>query len=97
MGLYPQIPGRAELVLGSPFFKTIHIRRPAGDIVINAHGADTNAPYIQGLKVNGKPTTKTWLPETFVEHGGTLDLELSTSPDKQWGTNPEDAPPSFEP
>jgi putative alpha-1,2-mannosidase len=47
--------------------------------------------------LNGKPTTKTWLPESFVEHGGTLDFTLSTTPNKQWGTNPDDAPPSFEP
>jgi putative alpha-1,2-mannosidase len=97
MGLYPQIPGRAELVLGSPLFPSIHIRRSAGDIIIHATGAATNAPYIQSLKVNGKPTTKTWLPETFVEHGGALDFTLSPTPNKQWGTSPQDAPPSFEP
>jgi putative alpha-1,2-mannosidase len=95
--MYPQIPGRAELVLGSPIFKSIHIRRPAGDIVINAPAAETNAPYIQGLKLNGKPTTRTWLPESFVEHGGTVDFDLSTTPNKKWGINVEDAPPSFEP
>jgi putative alpha-1,2-mannosidase len=43
------------------------------------------------------PTTKTWLPESFVEHGGTLYFTLITTPNKQWGTNPHDAPPSFEP
>ena len=80
IGMYPQIPGRAELVLGSPLFRTIHIRRPAGDIIIHASGSDTTAPYIQSLKLNGKPTTKTWLPESFVEHGGTLDFTLTTRP-----------------
>ncbi|QNI34725.1 glycoside hydrolase family 92 protein [Alloacidobacterium dinghuense] len=97
MGMYPEIPGRAELVLGSPLFTAIHIRRAAGDIVVKAHGAGTNAPYVQSLKVNGESTMKTWLPENFVEHGGTLEFELSGTPDKQWGTKAEDAPPSFEP
>ncbi|HEY3628548.1 MAG TPA: GH92 family glycosyl hydrolase [Terracidiphilus sp.] len=97
MGMYPEIPGRAELVLGSPLFTSIGIRRTAGDIVIKAHGADTNAPYVRSLKVNGKDTTKNWLPEDFVEHGGTIEFELSTTPDKNWGTRAEDAPPSFEP
>ena len=97
MGMYPEIPGRAELVLGSPLFTTIHIQRPAGDILVSAHNAGTNAPYVQSLKVNGKSVTRTWLPESFVEHGGTLDFELSTSPNKQWGTSPDDAPPSFAP
>jgi putative alpha-1,2-mannosidase len=97
MGMYPEIPGRAELVLGSPLFTSIGIRRTAGDIVIKAHGADTNAPYVRSLKVDGKDTTKNWLPEDFVEHGGTIEFELSTTPDKNWGTRAEDAPPSFEP
>ena len=97
IGMYPEIPGRAELVLGSPLFTQISIRRPAGNIVINANGAATGSPYIQSLKVNGNDSTKTWLPETFIEHGGTLDYQLSASPDKTWGTHPDDAPPSFEP
>lgn len=97
IGIYPEIPGRAELVLGSPLFSRVTIRRQQGDIVVSANGADTNAPYVRGLKVNGKTSARTWLPESFVEHGGTLDFELSGSADKTWGTAPEDAPPSFEP
>lgn len=97
LGMYPEIPGRAELVLGSPLFSTIHIRRAAGDIVVKAPDAETNVPYVQSLKVNGESTTKTWLPESFAERGGTLEFDLSATPNKQWGTNAEDAPPSFEP
>ena len=97
IGMYPEIPGRAELVLGSPLFTSIHIRRPAGDITVKASGAGTNQPYVQSMRLNGASTSKTWLPESFVEHGGALEFELSATPDKQWGINPEDAPPSFEP
>ena len=97
MGMYPEIPGRAELVLGSPLFSTIHIRRAAGDIVVKAHGAGTNTPYVDALKVNGKSATRTWLPESFVERGGTLEFNLSATPNQQWGTSADDAPPSFEP
>lgn len=96
IGMYPEIPGRAELILGSPLFKTIRISRPTGDIVIHARGASTNAPYVQSLRVDGRLTTKTWLPETFVEHGGTLEFELSPTPNKKWGINVGDMPPSFE-
>ncbi len=97
IGMYPEIPGRAELVLGSPLFSKAQIHRPAGDIVITAHGARANSPYVQGLKVNGRNSTQTWLPESFVEHGGTVDFELDASPNTTWGTHPGDAPPSFEP
>jgi predicted alpha-1,2-mannosidase len=100
MGLYPEIPGRAELVLGSPLFPkiTLHRQAPGGakaDLIITAPKASTNTPYIQSLKVNGKPTTKTWLPESFTQKGGTLDFDLGTEPNKSFGTNPGDEPPSF--
>jgi predicted alpha-1,2-mannosidase len=97
IGMYPEIPGRAELVFGSPLFSAIHIRRTHGDIVVKASGAATDSPYVQNLKVNGEGTTKTWLPEAFVEHGGTIEYELSVSPNKAWGVDVDDAPPSFEP
>jgi predicted alpha-1,2-mannosidase len=97
MGMYPEIPGRAELVLGSPLFPSITVHRPAGDIMIRANGAATDAPYVSALKVNGQSTSKTWLPEAFVEHGGTLEFTLGKMADKTWGTQDDDAPPSFEP
>jgi predicted alpha-1,2-mannosidase len=96
MGFYPEIPGRAELVLGSPLFPSIVIHRPAGNIVIHASRAATDAPYVQSLRVNGLVSTKTWLPESFALHGGTLDFQLSSTPRKSWGTSLDDQPPSFE-
>jgi len=95
MGLYPEIPGRAEFVLASPLFQKITIHRPTGDIQIDAKSAATNTPYIQGLKLNGKPTTKTWLPESFALKGGHLDFDLGDAPNKSWGIHPGDEPPSF--
>jgi len=95
MGLYPEIPGRAEFVLASPLFTKITIHRPAGDIQIGAQSAATNTPYIQGLKLNGRPTTKTWLPESFALKGGHLDFDLGDTPNKNWGIHPGDEPPSF--
>ena len=97
MGMYPEIPGRAELVLGSPLFSKIVIHRQSGDIQVMASGAATGVPYVQNAKVNGKVWTKTWLPETFVDHGGTIEFELGMSPNESWGIGAGDAPPSFGP
>jgi predicted alpha-1,2-mannosidase len=96
MGLYPEIPGRAEFVLGSPLFTRIVIHRPAGDIVIHAPAAQQDAPYVKSLKVDGKADSKTWLPESFAGHGGTLDFDLSKTPDTSWGSGAGDQPPSFD-
>ena len=97
MGMYPEIPGRAELVLGSPLFSEIRIQLPGRKVVIKSEGAATDAPYVHELKINGKATSKTWLPEAFLKTGGALDFVLSSTPDKQWGTGADDAPPSFAP
>ncbi len=95
MGLYPEIPGRAELVLASPLFRTVTVHRKGGDVHIEAKEAGTNAPYVRGVKVNGKPSSKTWLPESFALTGGRLEFDLGETPDKSWGVMQGDAPPSF--
>jgi predicted alpha-1,2-mannosidase len=96
MGMYPGIPGRAELLLGSPLFPKIVVHRGNGPrIIVTAPRAAADIPYVQSLRVDGRPTTRTWLPESFVAKGGTLDFNLSQTPNKSWGNRAEDAPPSF--
>jgi predicted alpha-1,2-mannosidase len=96
LGLYPEAPGRAELAVGSPLFPHIVVNRPNGTtITIDAPSASASTYYVQNLSVNGTPTTKPWLPESFVSTGGTLSFALGTTPDTAWGADPADAPPSF--
>ncbi|TPG42638.1 glycoside hydrolase family 92 protein [Sphingomonas koreensis] len=97
LGMYPLYPGRAELVLGSPLFPKAEITRPGATITITAKGAAADAPYVHSLSVDGKPSTRLWLPESFVKTGGTLDYAMSGTPDKNWGAAAADAPPSFGP
>ncbi|WP_316752701.1 GH92 family glycosyl hydrolase [Streptomyces herbicida] len=94
LGMYPQVPSRAELVLASPLFERIEIGRPQGnDISIRARGAGADAPYVQSLKVNGRTSDQPWLPDSFVRDGGRLDYTLSATPNRSWGTSAP--PPSF--
>lgn len=97
MGLYPGIPGRAELVLGSPLFPEIVVSRPAVTIAIKAPEAAASVCYVQSLKVNGKPSARPWLPDTFAARGGRLEFKLGNEPNKDWGAAVADAPPSFGP
>jgi predicted alpha-1,2-mannosidase len=94
LGLYPLYPGRAELVVGSPLFPGAVIKRPGARIAIQACGAKPDAPYVRSLAVNGALSDKPWLPASFVARGGTLDFELSGTPNRNWGGTP---PPSFSP
>lgn len=96
LGMYPQVPSRAELVLSSPLFPYVHIERPHGnDIEIHATGAAAATPYVQSLKVDGRPADRPWLPSSFVRDGGRLEYTLDATPDRTWGSDPADAPPSF--
>ncbi len=98
MGMYPGIPGRAELLLASPLFPRIVVHRAGGpSLVIAAPRAAAGAPYVRRLLVDGHPSTRPWLPESFVARGGTLDYRLAASPDPAWGSARGDAPPSFPP
>ncbi|MEW2283179.1 GH92 family glycosyl hydrolase [Streptomyces sp. NPDC047841] len=94
LGMYPQVPSRAELVLASPLFERIEIDRPHGnDISVRATGAAADAPYVRSLKVNGRSSDRPWLPASFVRDGGRLDYTLSATPDRNWGAG--SPPPSF--
>ncbi|MFD5817377.1 GH92 family glycosyl hydrolase [Streptomyces sp. NPDC127038] len=96
LGMYPQVPSRAELTLASPLFPRIEIQRPGGaDIEIRARGAAADAPYVRSLRVDGRASGRPWLPASFVRDGGTLDYTLSTAPDTAWGGAEHAAPPSF--
>ncbi|MFF1323156.1 GH92 family glycosyl hydrolase [Streptomyces sp. PAN_FS17] len=94
LGMYPQVPSRAELVLASPLFPRIEIDRPGGgDISVRAQGAAADAPYVHSLAVDGRTSERSWLPASFVRDGGRLDYTLSATPDPAWGAS--EAPPSF--
>ncbi|WEO94624.1 GH92 family glycosyl hydrolase [Streptomyces sp. FXJ1.172] len=94
LGMYPQVPSRAELVLASPLFERIEIHRPRGnDIFVRAAGAAAGAPYVRSLKLNGRDHGRPWLPASFVREGGRLDYVLSSAPDRSWGA--DSPPPSF--
>ncbi|GAA5079308.1 GH92 family glycosyl hydrolase [Nocardia iowensis] len=96
LGVYPVIPGRAELFVHGPAFTKAVIRRSSSEeIIINAPEATEDAPYIRGLRVDGENTTKAWLPESFVSSGRRLDFTMGAEPDPLFGTADADAPPSF--
>jgi len=97
LGMYPEIPGRAELLLGSPLFPHAVVHGSGGDVVIDAPDASSAMPYVTALRVDGKPYDRPWLSPSLVEHGGHLQFELSATPNPQWGSAVDSAPPSFPP
>lgn len=57
----------------------------------------TAAPYIQALRVNGRPYAKPWTTYCALARGATLSFQLGRRPDRLWGAAAAAAPPSFGP
>ncbi len=94
-GLYPQTPGTNTLDIASPLFTHIVLRSEDGRrIVIDAPGARTAAPFVRALRVNGHPSTHTWV--SVPSHGSLhLTFALFDVP-SSWGSQRGDEPPSFD-
>jgi putative alpha-1,2-mannosidase len=96
VGLYPVIPGVGGFSVNSPLFPEIDIRLKGGWVLmIKGRGANAKSPYVQGLRLNGRPYESTWIPYEAIARGGTLDFTLGPEPNKRWATAPAAAPPSF--
>ena len=90
IGLFPQVPGRAEMLVGSPVFTRVVIDRGNGvRMTVNATSTDT---YVQAATFRGREHDRSWLPEAFVRHGGTVGLALGPDPNTTWATRPGDLP-----
>ncbi len=97
IGLYPDIPGVAGFVIGSPLFSSVTMHLAGGHTLqITATNAADGNPYVQNLTVNGKASSHLWLPWSTVSDGATLNFTLGSSA-SNWGTGAADAPPSFPP
>jgi putative alpha-1,2-mannosidase len=94
LGAYPEMPGSGDLALGSPLFPSITIDLPSGHTLTeNAPAAAADAPYVDGLTLDGAPRGATYLPAGNLTSGATLRWALGTTP-SAWGSAPGDAPPS---
>lgn len=109
MGLFPN-PGQDVYLLTVPFFESVSIVSPitgktatlsvtnwAEYNTVNASGADAGGNgFIQSATLDGKPYTKSWIGHDFFTEGRDLVLVLGKK-EGDWGTKPEDLPPSLSP
>jgi predicted alpha-1,2-mannosidase len=94
LGLYPTVPTRAELALTSPLFPRAVVHLANGkDLAITAPRTGDKSIYVRKLTVDGKTTTRGWLPATALTRGADLTYTLSDTPSLTWGSGPGDAPP----
>jgi predicted alpha-1,2-mannosidase len=107
IGLYPETPGRADLVLASPLFSRVRVQLSSGKaITIDAPEASARNRYVQRLDVSGMDAPRAcnvtdsgyqcpWLPASVITTGAELNFVLSDAPNEAWGGAFTAAPPSI--
>ena len=97
LGFYPVTPGLPIYVIGSPFFEKSEVTLENGKtFTIVAENFSKDNKYIQSATLNGKNWDNPWFTHTDLENGGTLVLKMGNKANKDWGSKPENAPPSFQ-
>jgi predicted alpha-1,2-mannosidase len=98
MGLYTVDPTSLAYELIPPTFSHVTIQLdapyPARQYTITANNA-ASGYFIHAVTVNGRPHPQNWISFDSIRHGSTVSFTLQSRPDKEWGSRPEDEPPSL--
>lgn len=86
--------------ISSPIFNkiTFHLNPKyysGKTFTIEAKNNSSKNLYIQSAKLNDKALEKPWILHETVIKGGKLTLNMGANPNKNWGSKPEQAPPSM--
>lgn len=96
IGFYPVCPGSPVYEIGSPLFAKSTIRLGNGkEFTVIANHVSRRNKYIRSAQLNGKPLNRAWFWHSEIADGGKLVLEMADQPNPEWGSLPEDAPPSM--
>jgi predicted alpha-1,2-mannosidase len=102
LGLYPEVPGVDVMAISSPLFRRAVVRLAAGRklrILASATPgkALSQAPYIEAMRIDGRPYDKPWTTFCALARGRTLSFRLGATPNRAWGDSAAAQPPSFGP
>jgi predicted alpha-1,2-mannosidase len=95
MGFYPVTPGIPAFNIGSPVFTDIDIKLQNNKTFrILAKDSNRQNKYIQNATLNGHELNKPWFSWDEIKQGGVLILNMGSRPNYNWGSDPNDSPPS---
>jgi predicted alpha-1,2-mannosidase len=93
MGFFPANPANGEYVFGSPIFDELSLKLPSGkSMQIKAKNNSKANMYIQGVTLNGKPYSKTYISHAELLKGGVLEFTMGNKPNKKWGIDTNNWP-----
>lgn len=97
LGLYQVNPSNGIFVFGSPRFEKVTINLLEGKtFTVEAPAASKDNKYIQSVRLNGEPYTKSYISYEDIMKGGTLSFEMGSEPNKAFGADAADRPRSLE-
>ena len=92
LGLYQVEPAGGKFVFGSPLFDEATVQLPKGKtLTIRAIGNTLENVYVQSVRWNGKPYTKSYILYKDIMGGGELEFTMGPKPSK-FGTAKKDRP-----
>lgn len=96
LGFYPVVPGSNEYVIGSPCIEnaTINLERGKQFKIETENYSEQNI-YIKEIYLNNKKLERTFLKHEEIISGGNLKFIMSSSPNKDWGSDEKDFPYSL--
>lgn len=93
LGFYPVCPTTNQYVLGTPLFKKVTLNLENGkQFVIAAPSNSEQNKYIQNVKLNKKAYNFNWISHETILNGGSINFEMTNSPNKTRGTQPASFP-----
>jgi len=93
ISFYPVCPGSQEYVIGSPLFRKVTLKLQNGkQFTIKATNNDEQRVYVQSATLNGKPLTKNFVTHSTLINGGTLDFDMTATPNYKRGVGTESEP-----
>ncbi len=96
LGFYPVCPGTDQYAIGTPLFRKVTVSLPSGkSLILEAPGNSRDNFYISGIRLNGRPYSKTYFTHGDLTGGARIKYLMSAEPDTLRSRAQADRPYSF--
>jgi len=93
IGFYPVTPGVGQYVIGSPLFDKATLTLENGNkFTVIAENNSSQNYYIHSSSLNGNEYLNSYIRFEDIQGGGELIFRLGSTPNENWGSNPDSVP-----
>lgn len=95
LGFYPVNPANGVYVFGSPLVKRARLKLPNGKVLeVRVKNNSEETIYIDSVRRNGKPYSKSFITHDDLMQGGTLEFVMRSTPNESFGASESEIPKS---